>query len=238
MRRLVTPLVAAALGIVGLGLMGVSLQREQDRLEEAVLTEAGRRLYWQVRRTDHIHEPYELINQLHSRTEKTRAVLEVMRLQPGDVVADVGCGSGFYTFELARQGGPGGRVLGLDIQQESLALLRERVASKACSGCGEIELILSRIDDPTLPEASVDVMLMAHLDFYAYRPMLPGSVLMLARSAAALHPGGRMVVVQDPRPVPGGSEEAIVRNFEEAGLVLDMMADFDDGTVLATFDKP
>lgn len=238
MPRLSPDLMVASLGAVGLGLLGLSLQREYDRRERAVLTEAGRRMYWQVRRTVHVHEPYELINQLHARTENSDAVLAVLKLQPGEVVADVGCGSGFYTFDLAERVGPRGRVLGLDIQQESLAFLGERLASKGCQSCGSIELVHSQIDDPTLPEASVDAMLVAHLDFYAYHPMLPESSDMLARSAAALRPGGRLVVVQDMRPVPGGTEAAIVGNFEDAGLSLNMVADFEDGTVLATFVKP
>ena len=112
------------------------------------------------------------------------------------------------------------------------------IAAKGCPGCGEIELVLSRIDDPTLPAASVDAMLFAHLDFYAYLPMLPESVRMLERSAQALKPGGRLVVVQDMRPVPGGTEENIVANFEAAGLVRDMVADFEQGTVLASFHRP
>jgi ubiquinone/menaquinone biosynthesis C-methylase UbiE len=231
-------LVIAALGLIGLGLLVGGLQREHTRRSEAVNREEGRRLYWQVRRTDHVHEPFELINQLHSRTENDRAVLKVLRLQPGDVVADVGCGSGFYTFSLASAVGPQGKVLALDIQEESLAFLRERIDAGGCEACGEIELIHSRLDDPMLPPASVDVMLMAHLDFYAYQPLLPESVQMLARSAAALKPGGRLVVVQDLSAAPGGSEAAIVSNFADAGLVRDMVADFAEGTVLATFVKP
>ncbi len=237
MFRLAPALITASLGAVGLGLLGQHVQREYDRRERVVEIEAGRRLYWQVRRTVHVHEPYELLNQLHARAENADAVLAVLKLNPGEVVADVGCGAGFYTLDLAERVGPRGRVLGLDIQPESLVFLEERIASKGCQDCGNIELVHSRIDDPILPEASLDAMLMAHLDFYAYRPLLPENETMIERSAAALRPGGRLVVVQDMRPVPGGNEEAIVANFEEAGLAPDLVADFEDGTVLATFRK-
>jgi SAM-dependent methyltransferase len=227
-----------AAGLVGLGLLAGVLQQDFATRRQVVLEDAGRRLYWQARRTSHIHEPFELMAQLHSRSENDQAVISVLQLTPGDVVADVGCGSGFYTFSLAEAVGPRGRVMALDTQEASLAFLGERIDAGGCPGCGMIERVHSRVDDPMLQEASVDAMLMAHLDFYAYRPLLPESVQMLARSAAALEPSGRLVVVQDMNPVPGGSEAAIVANFEGAGLVLDMVADFEDGTVLATFYKP
>ena len=226
------------IGMVGLALLGVWLVRDHQARHELACLDDGRRLYWQQRRTVHVHEPYELINQLYHRTEDDDAVLDLLALAPGSVVADVGCGSGFYTFEIASMLGPEGLVYGVDIQAESLAFLQERIDALGCPGCAEIRLVHNHLDDVALPAASVDVMLMAHLDFYAYRPMLPPSVRMVESSVAALRPGGLLVVVQDMRPVPGGLAEHIERNLVEAGLTLERSGTFEDGTVLASFRKP
>lgn len=231
-------IVIALIGLAGLSLLGVGLRREHLEREELTLLDEGRRLYWQQRRTVHVHEPYELINQLYHRTEEDDDVLERLALTPGQAVADVGCGSGFYTLELARMVGGEGRVYGVDIQGESLAFLEERIEALGCPGCGEIELVHNALDDVALPPESVDAMLMAHLDFYAYRPMLAESQRMVASSLAALRPGGRLVVVQDMRPVPGARGEHIEHNLVEAGFELEHIGGFEDGTVLASFRKP
>src|SRR3954469_17490344 len=52
------------------------------------------------------------------REEKTSKLLPALKLKKGDVVADVGCGSGYYTFRLAKEVGPEGKVLAVDIQPE------------------------------------------------------------------------------------------------------------------------
>ncbi len=49
--------------------------------------------------------------------EQPGAVLDAMGLEPGDVVADMGCGSGYYARRMARRVAPGGRVYCVDIQQ-------------------------------------------------------------------------------------------------------------------------
>ena len=57
--------------------------------------------------------------------EQPGAVLDVMALEPGDVVADMGCGSGYYARRMARRVAPGGRVYCVDIQQEMLDIMQE-----------------------------------------------------------------------------------------------------------------
>jgi len=56
-------------------------------------------------------------------------VLALLDLHPGQIVADIGCGPGFFTLPIARRVQPDGRVIAVDIVPELLALLRQRVAA-------------------------------------------------------------------------------------------------------------
>src|SRR5690606_1047026 len=55
--------------------------------------------------------------------EKPRAVMELLALKPGEVVADIGAGSGYYTRRMAQAVGQTGRVYAVDIQPEMLQIL-------------------------------------------------------------------------------------------------------------------
>ena len=57
--------------------------------------------------------------------EQPERVLDAMRLAPGDVVADIGCGSGYYARRMARRVQPGGTVYCEDIQPEMLDIMRD-----------------------------------------------------------------------------------------------------------------
>jgi ubiquinone/menaquinone biosynthesis C-methylase UbiE len=212
---------ALLVGTLALGGLGAALYRHHTALQRQAWDGDGRALYWQVRRTHHVHEPWELADQLSRRREEPKDVLDALDLQPGLVAADVGCGSGYYTTLLARALGPQGTLWSLDIQPESLELLRQRLAAMACEGCARVEVVTSSIDDTRLDEASVDRMLMSNIDFYAFRPLLPENVRMVDSAFRTLRPGGKLVVVQDLLPIPGGARENIPLNFEEAGFVLE-----------------
>jgi len=214
-------LVAVALGLACAASLAFTLWTRIDRASQAAARAEGQALYWQQRRTDHVHEPHELLDQLAHRQEDPARVLEALALEPGMVVADLGCGSGHYSLELARRVGPGGQVWALDIQQESLDFLAERLAALPCEGCAELRLVLSSIDAVPLAPASLDALLMSHLDFYAYRPMLEESRRLLASVHEVLRPGGAVVVVQFLAAVPRGDAAHIPTNFEDAGFVLE-----------------
>ena len=124
-----------------------------------------------------------------SRIEEERPdeVVLNMRLQPDDVVADIGAGSGYFSFRMAKLV-PQGKVLAVDIQPEMLALIEER---KAQEGVSNIEGILGQIDNPNLPANSVDAALMvdAYHEFSHPYEMLRGIY-------AALKPGGRIFLLE------------------------------------------
>src|SRR3954466_9741075 len=60
--------------------------------------------------------------------ERSDMLVETLKFHPGEVVADIGCGSGYISRKIAKKITPGGTVYGVDIQQEMLDLLAKRMA--------------------------------------------------------------------------------------------------------------
>ena len=85
--------------------------------------------------------------------EQPVKVLEMMTLQPGDVVADIGCGSGYYSRLIAPLVQPGGKVYCEDIQPEMLEIMQQLAEKEGVTG---IEPILGTPTDPSLPVGVVD----------------------------------------------------------------------------------
>ena len=121
------------------------------------------------------------------REEQPQKVVELMALRPADVVADIGAGTGYFSFRMAAKV-PKGKVLAVDIQPEMLELLKRAARGRAVTN---VEPVLGKIDDPNLPADAVDVALMvdAYHEFDHPREMMQGIV-------KALKPGGRVVLVE------------------------------------------
>ena len=120
--------------------------------------------------------------------EQPERVLDAMGLRPGDVVADVGCGSGYYARRMARRVQPGGTVYCQDIQPEMLDIMRQRAADEGVTG---IEAVLGTTTDPRLPAGAVDWVIIADV----YHEMSDPEP-MLAGIRRALSPGGRVALVE------------------------------------------
>jgi ubiquinone/menaquinone biosynthesis C-methylase UbiE len=127
--------------------------------------------------------------------EQPDRALDVLKIQPGAVVADVGAGSGYFTSKLSARVGPTGRVYAVDIQSEMLRLIGQRVKSE---GLTNVVLVQGEIDNPRLPASSLDLELL--VDVY-HEFSSPQAQLRLLREA--LNPTGRLVLLEyrkeDPR---------------------------------------
>ncbi len=152
------------------------------------------------------------------REERTDLLLDFLVSLEPVTVADIGAGTGYFSLPLARRL-PRGRVLAVDIQSEMLQILGSRAREQ---GIENLELIKGRVDDPALPEGSVDVVFMvdAYHEFSHPREMLVGIL-------ASLRPGGRVVLVEyrgeDPRvpikPLHKMTAAQAIRELESIGLV-------------------
>lgn len=107
------------------------------------------------------------------------------RLKPGEIVLDIGCGSGIDTLLAAREVGPSGRVIGLDITENLLAIARRHAAD---AGLGNAEFLLAPMEKIPLPEASVDVVISNGVI-----NLSTDKDTAFAEAWRVLRPGGRMV---------------------------------------------
>jgi SAM-dependent methyltransferase len=117
--------------------------------------------------------------------ERPTALLAAMELKPTDVVADIGAGTGYYSFRMAPKVA---KVLAVEIQQEMLDLL---TAKGRKLGIANVENVLGTPSDPKLAPASVDVVLLVDVYHEFDHP-----VEMMTAIRAALKPGGRVVQVE------------------------------------------
>ena len=136
-----------------------------------------------------------LERQEREREERTDLLLAALMLKPGNVVADIGAGTGYLSRRMAPLVMPGGKVFAVDVQPEMINLLQAGVKR---SGLTQIEAKLSAVDDVKLTASSVDLAVM--VDVY-HELAYPHEVM--ASLLKALKPGGRVVFVEykaeDPR---------------------------------------
>jgi ubiquinone/menaquinone biosynthesis C-methylase UbiE len=114
--------------------------------------------------------------------------IDVLKLQKGVAVADIGAGSGYITEKLSKKVGPMGKVYATDIQQGMIDLLSKRIAKRKLAN---VTPILSTQDDPRLPVESIDLALMVDVYHELSQPQL-----VLRHIKAALKPGGRLVLLE------------------------------------------
>jgi ubiquinone/menaquinone biosynthesis C-methylase UbiE len=147
-------------------------------------------------------------------------VTKALHLKPGDVVADIGAGTGVMTRPFANAVAPGGKVYAVDIDAEILNYLKDQIRKENLSN---VICIHSKPDDPMLPKNSVDLAFFSdtthHIDHRVdfYRKLSP-----------AIKPGGRIAIIDAGPDSPGHphkDEELVpkgqtIREVEETGFKL------------------
>lgn len=143
-----------------------------------------------------------------------------LAVQPGQTVCDLGCGNGYHTLPLAEAVGSDGKVFAVDLQPQMLALLRQRAESKHLTN---LALVEATVDDPKLPVASCDLVLLVDVYHELSHP-----VHVMGQVRRALKPNGRVVLVEfraeDPavpiKPEHTMTKAQIVREMAAHGLAL------------------
>ncbi len=120
-----------------------------------------------------------------------RRAVDALRLQPGDTVVELGVGTGRNLSALAAAVGAKGRVIGIDL---SPAMLEQAAARAAAAGWSNVELVEADVARVALPDGIQGVLATFALN------LGPEHAGVVDRVAAALAPGGRLVVLDLRRP--------------------------------------
>ena len=144
--------------------------------------------------------------------EQPDRVIRELEIPPGGTVIDFGAGVGYYTWRLAREVGPKGKVIAVDIQQGMIERLEETLGAR---GVNNVETVLALEDDPRLPEGEADLVIL--VDVYNELQQPEVSMQHVRR---ALKPDGRLVIIdykrEDPTiPIPVPYRMAVSEVREE-----------------------
>jgi ubiquinone/menaquinone biosynthesis C-methylase UbiE len=118
---------------------------------------------------------------------KIPEVVAALKLQPGQVVADIGAGSGLLEVPLARAVGPTGRVYAVEIDIGFFPEIRKRTEA---AGVSNVRTVLGKYADPALPVKNIDVAL-----FHDVIHHVDDRATYLKTLAGYIAPAGRIVVI-------------------------------------------
>jgi len=157
-----------------------------------------------TRQPHHAYSDIDFLNRIgRDADERPDSLVGMLEIPPGSTVAEVGSGTGYFTWRLAQAVGPSGKVLAVDIQQKMLDLTAEAVKKH---GAANVEFVLGAENDPHLPAASLDLVLIAN----AYHEFAQPEAIISAVNRA-LKPDGRLVIVEYSEAHPFGPQDKAER---------------------------
>ena len=172
-RRILPAAVTLVLGVAALAAQKPGLHPVSGRVYALPMGVAG--APWLERRERELEEDPDL-------------AMRLIRVARGSTVADLGAGSGYFTIRLAKAVGTEGKVYAVDIQQGMLDLLQRAVTKEKLTN---VTPVLGAADDPRLPAASLDLVLMVDVYHELSSPQTT-----LGHLKNALKPGGRLVLLE------------------------------------------
>jgi FkbM family methyltransferase len=161
-----------------------------------------------------------LERQEREQEENTTQLLKNLAVQPGNVIADIGAGSGYHSSLLSKMVG-NGKVYAVDVEPEMIAFLNERIKRE---GKKNIIPVLSTEKIVSLPANSMDMMLLVDV-YHEFSFPYEMALSMLE----ALKPGGKLVLVEfraeDPnvpiKTIHKMSQQQAVKEFKAAGFTFE-----------------
>ena len=151
--------------------------------------------------------------------QKPHEVIDALDLKPGEVIADIGAGSGYFSFRFAQHVGPG-RVYAVDISPDMILHMNRRIRDMRIAN---ITTVLAPPDDPLLADASLDRVVICNTWHHIEKQR---EYLTLLKKI--LKPGGQLVMIDyQKRQLPVGpplemkiAREDLVRQLEQAEFQL------------------
>jgi ubiquinone/menaquinone biosynthesis C-methylase UbiE len=152
--------------------------------------------------------------------QKPHEVLTALNLKPGEVIADIGAGSGYFAFRLAHFVGAKGKVYAVDVSPDMIKYINRRSRETKTTN---VVALLAEPDDPLLPDASVNRFFFSeswhHID---------NQTKYLALMKKVLKPGGEIVMIDfHKKELPVGppmqmkiAREDVIKQMETNGFRL------------------
>ena len=118
---------------------------------------------------------------------KADEVMAQLNLKPGDLVADIGAGSGVYSWPLARAVAPGGTLFAVEVDQGFVDFIREGAQKR---GLDNVFPVLGEFTDPRLPVRNLDLAF-----FHNVLHHVEGRQAYLETLSGYLKPNARIVII-------------------------------------------
>jgi ubiquinone/menaquinone biosynthesis C-methylase UbiE len=179
-----------------------------------------------------------LVRPEREQEEQPEAMLDALKIRPGDVVADIGAGVGYTSARISKRVGPKGKVLATDVQPQMIKLLRENMKAL---GITNVKAVPCTATETKLPENAVDLAIMIDVYHECSDP-----VATLKGIRKALKPGGRLVLVEfraeDPevpiKPEHKMTVAQVKKEIEPQGFAFKELLDFLPWQLVIVFEKP
>lgn len=147
-------------------------------------------------------------------------VMDILKIAPGSVVADIGAGSGWFTVRAAKRVGKQGEIYAVEISPEAISYIQKRAKKE---GLENVQTILGKSDDPRLPAGKVNAVLFLK----AYHEVAD-PVTLLQHLRESLAPDAKVGIIdrKGNGEDHGVAEKVVVAEAEQAGFKLANHYDF------------
>ena len=146
---------------------------------------------------------------------KADQIIETLALRPGQIIADIGSGGGYFTYRFAKAVGDNGKVYAIDMNQEFLSYIKKQATEK---GLSNVVTMHTASEYPDLSKYMFDYIFLRNVSHH-----LPYRVEYFQRLKETLKPDGKVIIIEyDGR---GGffSFHRVHRHFVPQHLLLDEM---------------
>jgi ubiquinone/menaquinone biosynthesis C-methylase UbiE len=125
------------------------------------------------------------------RYHQPEKVMDVVGVEAGMIVGEVGAGRGYFTFKLAERVGDNGKVYANDINRSALGAIERRCKT---DGVTNIETIVGEVEDPRLPRSALDMVFIVNAFHDLKRP-----AALLDNLVPSLKSGAKVIIIdRDP----------------------------------------